>query len=121
TAESAGRLRREITAHGSIAGVRNLDWCTDDERSTGLASCGDGLERTCHGGECRAAAVYSTGIDSHRGIAETIFRLQPVSGDRPVGKGAQNRPRRLARDEQIFRTARGFARGKTRRLRFGTG
>ena len=60
----AGRLRREITAHASLAGGRNLCSSPDDDRGARVASGGNSLERACHRGERYAAAADSVGIDS---------------------------------------------------------
>src|SRR5438034_283190 len=49
--------------------------------------------------------ILNARIDPDRGISEKVFWLQPISGDRPIAKDAQNRPGRLARDQQVFRPA----------------
>src|SRR5438309_558662 len=83
-------LKREITAHGSPSGVLNLCCRSDYQRGAAVTRRRNGLERTCYGGKCRAAATDSAGIDSDRGVPEEIFRLQPISGDWPVAKDTQD-------------------------------
>ena len=64
TTNLAGRLRREITAHASVAGGRNLCSSPDDDRGARVASGGKSLERAGHRGERYGAAAGSVGIDS---------------------------------------------------------
>src|SRR5262249_32295150 len=82
----AGRLRREIIAHASLVGGRNRCFCPDDDRAARITSGGDSLERACDGGERYAAVACSVGIDAGCTVAEKVFRLQPISGDRAIAK-----------------------------------
>src|SRR5205823_14432541 len=101
----AGPCRGQLTAYVWRVSVLDSSFRPHPLRDPSTDERRDGLEWTRHRVKCRTTTTNSARIDTHRGTPEKVFRLQSISGDRPIAKDTQDRAGRLACDQQIHRSA----------------